>query len=81
MVEKTVWLIMSKDRTKVATGNVRARRISNINDNWSRLLTYKTSVAALSAFKNWSFCGVYKRDELEPVKCKIAIEEIKEGKI
>lgn len=56
---KEVWVIMSKDRSLIAKGNVRDRRLipaSDVHDN-KRLLTYMTKGKAASAMKVSGFYG------------------------
>lgn len=56
---KEVWVIMSKDRSLIAKGNVRDRRLipaSDVHDN-KRLLTYMTEGKAVSAMEVSGFYG------------------------
>jgi len=74
------FVIMSKDRQFIATGNVRSRTITPINElrKGIRLLTYKTEGKATSAFTKHGF---YKMDQiaddnkLEAVNVNITIKE------
>lgn len=75
------YVIMSKDRKFIATGNVRSRTIKPVNSlrKGIRLLTYKTPVAATSAFTNWGFYGMEQIEdgnELEAVHVFIGIQEV-----
>ena len=77
---KTVWVIMSKDRLLIAKGNVRNRSLIPTDDdsNKERILTYSTKGKATAAFKVSGFYNEflikgYERDKdlseyLEPVE-------------
>lgn len=56
----TVWVIMSKDRTLIAKGNVRDRHLVPVDDELDkkRILTYTTKGKAAAAFKVSGFCGM-----------------------
>ena len=74
------FVIMSKDRQFLATGNVRSRTITPVSEirKGERLLTYKTPGAATSAFTKWGFYGqrqIEEGNELEAVPVNIIIEE------
>ncbi len=74
------FVIMSKDRKFIATGNVRNRRITPVDNirKGERLLTYKTKGTAISAFTKWSFYGrgqIKEGNELEAVHVNIIIQE------
>jgi len=76
------YMIMSKDRQFIATGNVRSRTITPVSNlrKGERLLTYKTEGAAKSAFTNWGFYGMKQLEEgneLEAVHVNISIKEVK----
>jgi len=77
------YMIMSKDRQFIATGNVRSRTITPVSEmrKGERLLTYKTPGAATSAFTNWGFYGknqIEEGNELEAVHVNISIKEVNE---
>jgi hypothetical protein len=74
------FVIMSKDRQFLATGNVRSRTITPVTEirKGERLLTYKTEGAATSAFTKWGFYGmgqIEDGNELEAVPVNITIQE------
>lgn len=70
---KKVWVIMSKDRTLIAKGNVRDRYLVPVSDEHDikRILTYSTKGRAVGAFKTSGFYrmdlirGYHQHDELE----------------
>ena len=73
-------MIMSKDRKLVATGNVRNRTITNVNDirDGERLLTYKTKGRAVSAFTKHGFYGMKQLstdNPLEAVPSHLSLKE------
>jgi hypothetical protein len=74
------FVIMSKDRQFLATGNVRSRTITPVDKmrKGIRLLTYKTPGAATSAFTKWGFYGEGQLGDdnpLEAVPVNITIQE------
>lgn len=76
------FVIMSKDRQFIATGNVRSRTITPVSQirKGERLLTYKTKGAATSAFTKWGFYGqkqITEDNQLEAVPVNILIQEQK----
>ena len=76
------FMIMSKDRSLIATGNVRNRTITPVNKirKGERLLTYKTEGKAVSAFTKHGFYGINQITDdnpLEAVPTTITIEERK----
>lgn len=79
LLEQEVWGIVSTDRTVIASGNVRDRRLVKLKDA-KRLLTYTSKGKAESAYKNFGFWKDYKESysdpdkELEAVKLKITVE-------
>lgn len=70
---KKVWVIMSKDRTLIAKGNVRDQYLVPVSDEHDikRILTYSTKGRAVAAFKTSGFYqmdlirGYHNHDELE----------------
>ena len=56
----TVWVIMSKDRTLIAKGNVRDRHLVPVDDvhDTRRILTYSSKGRATGAFKSSVFWGM-----------------------
>lgn len=80
---KTVWLIMSKDRLVVAKGTPRNReliRVDNVKDK-KRYLTYNSKGMAESGFKNSFFyqgnLGLSKNytvDDLEAVEVEMILK-------
>ena len=88
IIEKKVWLIMSKDRQLIAKGTPRDRhliRVDNESDK-KRLLTYDSKGRAEAGFK---VCGFYGQgliegfergsklsDYLEAVECVMSIDTI-----
>ena len=74
------FMIMSKDRQFIATGNVRDRTITPVNEirKGERLLTYKAEGRAISAFTKHGFYGMKQLTEdnpLEAVPVTITIKE------
>jgi len=74
------YVIMSKDRKFIATGNVRDRTITPVKDvrKGERLLTYTTPGKAKSAFTRHGFYGMTQIEPdnpLEAVHVNICIEE------
>lgn len=74
------FVIMSKDRKFIATGNVRDRTITPISKirKGERLLTYKTEGKATSAFTIHGFYDmklIEEGNELEAVPVDIIIRE------
>ncbi len=74
------FMIMSKDRTLIATGNPRNRTLTPIDDmrDGIRLLTYKSKGKATSAFTKHGFYGMKQlspENPLEAVPVTITIQE------
>ena len=79
--EETKWIIMSKDRNLIATGNPRSRELISVSGlKKQRILSYESKGKAEGAFKNYGFYGQeYDKDRrgyLEAVPVKFAVEEI-----
>jgi len=76
------WVIMDVDRTVVAKGNVRDRRIVPIEDTKKRLLTYTTKQKAISAYTVHGFYDNVDPNnnneeyKLEAVEVEITIKEL-----
>lgn len=80
---KTVWVIMSKDRKFIAKGTPRSRylvEVSDIKCN-KRFLTYSSKGMAESGFNNSFFYGSrgMTADDLEAVEVEMILK-IKNGK-
>jgi len=74
------FVIMSKDRKFLATGNVRSRTITPVSEirKGERLLTYKAEGRAIAAFTQHGFYGmkqIEEGNELEAVPVNIIIQE------
>jgi len=86
IIEKTVWVIMSKDRQLIAKGTPRNRYLIRVDDesDKKRLLTYDSKGRAEAGYKVSGFYGQHLiegfergsklSDFLEPVKCTMSIE-------
>lgn len=78
------WVIMSTDRTVIATGNPRNRRLTKVEDAGNvRILTYTTQGKAKSAYSNGNgFWEDYKDNyndpdlPLEPVLLQVTYSEV-----
>jgi hypothetical protein len=76
-IQETKWVIMSKDRTFIAKGQVRNRWLVPVDaPDKKRVLYYDTQRKAESAFNDYGFYGMRKGIELEAVKVEISIHEI-----
>ena len=85
---KTVWLIMSKDRSLVAKGTPRNRELVRVDDpkDTKRYLTYSSKAKAESGFKVSGFYGQHQLKGyeqghsldkyLEAVECEMILKEI-----
>ena len=87
IIEKEVWVIMSKDRSVIAKGVPRDRwlcQVNNTKDN-KRILTYNSKIKAELAYKDsWFFidAGVDEgltKDDLEAVKVLITYKELNDN--
>lgn len=80
MIKKqTVWVIMTKDRKRIAKGTPRSRYMVDFDDeeDKKRYLTYSSKGKAESAFKRNGFYEFYEDDRekfLEAVEVTITME-------
>jgi hypothetical protein len=79
-LNEELWIIVSKDRKKIAKGVPRNRYLWDIDDkkDKKRILTYKSKGMAESGFKNsWFFSsGKYTEEDLEAIKCVLTMAEV-----
>ncbi len=72
--EKSVWVIMSKDRKFIAKGTPRSRYLVEVNNTKckKRYMTYSSKGMAESAFMNNGFYGQsVSKSDLEAVECNM----------
>ncbi|HUV85170.1 MAG TPA: hypothetical protein VMV86_05625 [Methanosarcinales archaeon] len=80
MIKKqTVWVIMTKDRKRIAKGTPRNRHMVDLDDETDkkRYLTYSSPCKAYSAFVTNGFYGVnnnQRQNLLEVVEVEITME-------
>ena len=79
LLERENWVIMTKDRKRIAAGNGRDRSICDVEDVTERILTYRSegkARQARQAYTNHGFYGMKDDEEYEPVRVKMTLEEI-----
>lgn len=86
--KKTVWVIMSKDRTIIARGTPRNRCLVLVDDpkNTQRLITYSSKAKAIAGFRDSGFynmgllpgyrLGKPLSEYLEAVECELLLTSV-----
>ena len=76
-IKEKRWVIMTKDRKKIAKGVPRSRCLCSVDDveDKQRFLTYTTKEKAESAFTRHGFYGMDDDDEYEAIPVTITIAE------
>jgi len=79
LIEKEVWVIVTKDRKMIAKGVPRNRYLIPIDDlkDKKRILTYSSKGMAIAGYTGSGFYGSlgfhYKEDDFEAVKAKLIV--------
>lgn len=79
-IKLVAWVVMSKDRKKIAKGVPRNRYLVDVDDTTDkkRILTYSSEKIAYGNSHNGvGFYGMVDENLLEPVKVEITYREIK----